>query len=69
MTRVKGVCRKTEDVGVRLGVHLGSALSHYLIALVRYIRNVSEVPWCLIFADDLVLVGESPEKVNERLKE
>jgi len=73
-TRVKSLVGKTEDfrVGVGVGVHQGSALSPYLFSLVidEITKSIQgEVPWCMLFADDVVLVGESLEEVNYRLKE
>lgn len=71
-TRVKSLVGETEDFRVRVGVHQGSALSPYLFSLVmdEITKSVQgEVPWCMLFADDVVLVGESLEDVNYRLEE
>ncbi|GKD04626.1 retrovirus-related pol polyprotein LINE-1 [Tanacetum coccineum] len=54
-----------------IGLHQGSAISLYLFALIldKLSRGIQEsIPWCLIFADDIVLVLETPEGLNERLK-
>ena len=54
-----------------IGSHLGSALSPYLFALIideLIAHNQEEVPWCMLFADDIVLVDESRDSVNAKLE-
>jgi len=70
---VKSLCEATEDFNVGLGVHQGSALSPYLFFVVmdEVTKEIQdEVPWCMIFADDnIVLVGENLKKINCGLDE
>ncbi|XP_070044883.1 uncharacterized protein [Nicotiana tomentosiformis] len=54
-----------------MGLHQGSALSPFLFSLAmdsltRHIQG--EVPWCLLFTDDIVLIEEVRGGVNERLE-
>ena len=61
----------SESFGVKVGVHQGSSLSPYLFVLVMdelLKGNVSEVPWCMLFADDMILIGETVEEVQEKLE-
>ena len=54
-----------------LGLHQGSALSPYLFALVidEVTRDIQEdIPWCMLFADDVVLLDESQAGVNMKLE-
>ncbi|GJV69188.1 retrovirus-related pol polyprotein LINE-1 [Tanacetum coccineum] len=49
----------------------GSAISPYLFALIldELSRGIQEdIPWCMIFADDIMLVSESAEGLNDRLE-
>ena len=55
---------------VKVGVHQGSALSPLLFVAVMEVvtRGVKEgLPWELLYADDLVQVAQSKEKLRERV--
>ena len=54
-----------------LSVQQGSALSPYLFDLVmdEVTRDIQgEIPWCMLFADDVVLVDKSRAGVNRKLE-
>ncbi|OIT40319.1 exocyst complex component sec6 [Nicotiana attenuata] len=70
-TRVRTVGGDSDHFSVVMGLHQGSALSPLLFALVmdaitRHIQR--DVPWCMLFADDIVLLDETRVGVNERLE-
>ncbi|GJX44892.1 retrovirus-related pol polyprotein LINE-1 [Tanacetum coccineum] len=70
-TRVRTSIGNTEFFPVDVGLHQGSAISPYLFALILdgLSRGIQEdIPWCLIFADDIVLVAESAEGLNIKLE-
>ena len=53
------------------GITTGSALSPYLFALVmnKLTKHIQDtVPWCMMFADDIVLVDENARGVNANLE-
>jgi len=59
------------DFSITIGLHQGSALSPFLFAiavdeLTRTIQD--EIPWCMLFADDIVLVDETRAEVNTKLE-
>ncbi|GJN20455.1 hypothetical protein PR202_gb07836 [Eleusine coracana subsp. coracana] len=61
----------TNDFPIKIGLHQGSVLSPYLFALVmdEVTQEIqSDVPWCMLFADDVVLVDESRDGVNRKLE-
>jgi len=61
----------TTDFPINIGLHQGSALNPYLFALVmdEVIRDIQgDIPWCMLFADDVVLVDESRAGVNRKLE-
>ena len=56
---------------ITIGLRQGSALSPLLFAIVmdeltRAIQN--EIPWCMLFADNIVLVDETRAGVNVKLE-
>ncbi|GKB28441.1 retrovirus-related pol polyprotein LINE-1 [Tanacetum coccineum] len=62
-TRVRTSIGNTEFFPI-VGLHQGSAISPYLFALIldELSREIQEdIPWCLIFADDIALVSKSAE--------
>ena len=68
--RVGSKCSEEFEVGV--GVHQGSVLSPllFIIVLEALSRNFrTGVPWELLFADDLVIVDDSLERLIERVLE
>jgi hypothetical protein len=61
----------TEDFPIIIRLHQGSNLSPYPFTLVLDVmtEHIQEIaPRCMLFADDVVLLGESREELNGRLK-
>ena len=65
---VEGV---TTNFPITVGLHQGSALSPFLFSIVmdELMRSIQEsVLWCMLFADDIVLIDKSRAGVNAKLK-
>lgn len=61
----------SDDFPINIGIQQGSSLSPYLFALVidQVTRDTQgEIPWHMIFADDMVLIGESKKEVEDKLE-
>ena len=61
----------TNNFSIITGLFKGSALSPLLFSIVmdeltRAIQD--EIPWCMLFADDIVLVDETRAGVNVKLE-
>jgi hypothetical protein len=70
-TSVRTCDGDTSDFPIKIGLHQGSALSPYLFALVmdEVTREIQgDIPWCMLFADDVVLVDETRAGVNRKLE-
>nr|XP_033508401.1 uncharacterized protein LOC117273352 isoform X1 [Nicotiana tomentosiformis] len=70
-TRIRTMGGDSEHFPVVMGLHQGSALRPFLFALVmdaltHHIQR--EVPWCMLFADDIVLIHETRGGVNDMLE-
>jgi len=70
-TRVRSLVGDTEYFPIDIGLHQGSALSPFLFAIVmdELTREIQdEVPWCMLFADDIVLIDETRGGLCEKLE-
>jgi hypothetical protein len=71
VTSVRTSDGDTNDFPINIGLHQRSALSPYLFALVmdEVTRDIQGgIPWCMLFADDVVLLDESRMGVDQKLK-
>ncbi|KAK3548737.1 hypothetical protein QTP70_018457 [Hemibagrus guttatus] len=65
-TVVRCAVGQTEQFNVEVGLHQGSALTHFMFAMMmdqlsEEVRQ--ESPWTMMFADDIVICSESREQV------
>ncbi|KAL5123787.1 Metal tolerance protein C1 [Glycine soja] len=68
---VRHQIHKSHPTVVEVFIHIGSTLSPYLFTLILDVltEQIQEIaPRCMLFADDIVLLGESREELNERLE-
>jgi Reverse transcriptase (RNA-dependent DNA polymerase) len=60
-----------EIFSIKIRLHQGSTLSQYIFTLVmNEITNdiQGDIPWCMLFVDDVVLIDESRIGVNQKLE-
>ena len=61
----------TDDFSVGMGLHQGFALSPFLftLAMDELTRGIQDaLPWCMLFADVIVLIDEIRQGVNDKLE-
>ena len=71
VTIIRSPVGETNEFPIIVGLHQGSTLSSYFFALVmdELVRNIQDdVPWYMLFADDIMLVDETREGVNTKLE-
>ena len=71
-TSVRAPVGDTDFFPVEVGLHQGSSLSLFLFAVVLDELSKSSqgaLPWCMMFADDIVLLAEKKQDLNRRLEE
>jgi hypothetical protein len=69
VTSVRTSDRDTNDVSINIGLHQGLVLSPYPFALVmdEVTRDIQDdIPWYMLFSDDVVLVDESKTGVDQK---
>ena len=70
VTNVRTCGGLMDEFPITIGVHQGSTLSHFLFAIVmdEITKSIYEnILWCMLFVDDIVLIGEIKEGVNKKL--
>ena len=71
VTNVRTCGGLTDEFSITIGVHQGSTLSPFLFTIVmdEITKSIYEdIPWCMLFVDDIVLIGETKEGVNKKLE-
>ena len=71
-TQVKTSIGLTGKITVRVGLHQGSSLSPYMFDMILDVmgRGIEEQPpWCMLFADDIVLRRTRRDHVERKLEE
>lgn len=71
VTSVRTCDGETSDFPIKIGLHQGSALSPYIFTLVmdEITKDIQgDIPWCMLFADDVVLIDESRVGVDRKLE-
>ncbi|KAL1454815.1 hypothetical protein WDU94_008949 [Cyamophila willieti] len=67
VTRIRSSVGVTAEIPVQVGLHQGSALSPYLFDLIMDVLTGDvrkRAPWCMMFADDIVLCERSKEEMD-----
>ena len=70
-TSVSSTVGMTNSFQVKVRLHQGSTLSPFLFNIVMDVLTEDvreEPPWCLLYADDIVLVAESREALERKLE-
>ena len=70
-TRVLTDCGGTKEFGIEVGLHQESALSPFLFITIMDTLSEevrSDIPWELIFADDIALLAGSEEDLQEKVQ-
>ena len=65
-TKVRTLVEDMGDFPIDIGLHQGSALSPFLFTVVmdELTRGIQdEIPWCMLFADDIILIDETRNEV------
>ena len=71
VTNVRTCGKLTDEFSITIGVYQRSALSHFLFTIVmdEITKSIHEdIPWCMLFANDIILIGETKKEVNKKLE-
>ena len=70
-TRVRTLVGNIDDFLVDIGLHQGSELNPFLFIILmdELTRRIhDEIPWCMLFVDDIVRIDETRDEVNFNLE-
>jgi len=70
-TRVRTLVGDTDDFPIDIGLNQELASSPFLFTIVidELTRGIKdEIPWCMLFANDIALIDETREGVNTKLE-
>jgi Reverse transcriptase (RNA-dependent DNA polymerase) len=71
VTCVRACDGESDIFSIKIRLHQGSALGPYIFTLVmdEITKDIQEdIPWCILFADDVMLIDESRIGVNQKLE-
>ena len=71
MITMRTAVGETNDFPITIGLHQEFALSSYLFVLVivELTRHMQDkIPWCTLFADDIILMVETKVVVNAKIE-
>ena len=70
ITIVKTIIGETSEFLITVHLHQRSTLSSYLFILVmdELIKHIYDIPWCMLFANDIVLIDETKFEVNIKIE-
>jgi Reverse transcriptase (RNA-dependent DNA polymerase) len=71
VTYVRACDGESDTFPIKIGFHQGSALSPYIFTLMmnEITKDIKgDILWCMLFADDVVLIDESKIGVNQKLE-
>jgi Reverse transcriptase (RNA-dependent DNA polymerase) len=71
MTCVRACDGESDAFPIKIVLHQGSSLSSYIFTLVmdEITKDIQrDIPWCMLFADDVVLIDESRIGVDQKLE-
>jgi Reverse transcriptase (RNA-dependent DNA polymerase) len=71
VTCVRACDGESDTFSIKIELHQGSALSPYIFTLVmnENTKDIQgDISWCMLFADDVVLIDERRIGVNQKLE-
>jgi Reverse transcriptase (RNA-dependent DNA polymerase) len=71
VTCVRACDGESDIFPIKIGLHQRSALNPYIFTLVmdEIINDIQrDIPWCMLFADDVVLIDDSRIRVDQKLE-
>jgi Reverse transcriptase (RNA-dependent DNA polymerase) len=71
VTCVRACDSESNAFSIKIGLHQGSALNPYIFTLLmdEITKDIQgDIPWCMLFADDVMLIDESRIGIDQKLE-